>query len=183
MKTFLLSFLLGFLLLAAPLRAFESAEARPVVHEELVHAWGEFARGLRDWGSRLRDHFGGSAWREEQPLISLMLRHREKLELSAEQAEELEQLRSDYQRAAIRNDADLRIAEMDLEALLEAEPVDMAKVESKIREIERLRADQRLSRIRAIEKGKEQLSAEQRKKLEELLTERRFSRPHRGSHR
>ena len=183
MEKLFLSLLLGVVLLASPSQAFESAEARPVVHEELVHAWGEFARSLHDWGGRLRHHFGGSASREEQPLVSLMLRHREKLELSTKQVEKLERLRSDYQRAAIRNDANLRIAEMDLEDLLEAEPVDIVKVESKVREIERLRADLRLSRIRTIEMGKEQLSAAQRKKLEELVTERRFSRSRGEPHR
>jgi len=46
--------------------------------------------------------------------------------------------------------------------------------------IERLRADLRISRIRTIEKGKQQLSAEQRRRLEDLLTEPRVSRPYRG---
>ena len=47
----------------------------------------------------------------------------------------------------------------------------MAKVEAKVREIERMRADLRIARIRTIQKGKEQLTADQRKKLQELLAE------------
>jgi Spy/CpxP family protein refolding chaperone len=88
----------------------------------------------------------------------------------------LEQIRNDFEREAIRNDADLRIAEMDLQAILDSEPVDLAKVETKVRETERLRSDLRLARIRAIEKGKEILSAEQRKTLQDLLSGSRFSR-------
>jgi Spy/CpxP family protein refolding chaperone len=60
---------------------------------------------------------------------------------------------------------------MDLNGLLGAEKIDMPKVEAKVREIERLRTDLRLARIRTIQKGKEVLSADQRKKLHELLTE------------
>ena len=104
-----------------------------------------------------------------------MLRNRDKLGLSDAQVRNLEQLRNDFQKESIRKDADLRVAEMDLNALLEAQNVDMAKVEAKVREIERLRADLRIARIRAIEKGKEQLTADQRKKLQELLAESQFT--------
>jgi Spy/CpxP family protein refolding chaperone len=100
-----------------------------------------------------------------------MLSHRDKLGLSADQVRQLERLRSDYEKESIRKDADLRIAEMDLQTLLDSPAVDMGKVESKVREIEKLRADLRLARIRAVEKGKEQLTSEQRQKLQELLGE------------
>jgi Spy/CpxP family protein refolding chaperone len=65
---------------------------------------------------------------------------------------------------------------MDLKSLLEVQPVDMAKVEGKVREIERFHADIRLARIRAIEKAKELLTAEQKKKLQELMAERSITR-------
>jgi Spy/CpxP family protein refolding chaperone len=67
--------------------------------------------------------------------------------------------------------------------LLDAQPVDMPKVEAKVREIERLRADIRLARIRAIEKGKEQLTADQRKKLQDLLGDQRLTRNQLGGER
>jgi Spy/CpxP family protein refolding chaperone len=99
----------------------------------------------------------------------LMLHHRKELELSPEQIQALEQLRDDYRREAIRYDADLRIAEIDLESILKADPVDLEKVKVKLQDIERLRADLRLAQVRAIERGKALLSAEQREKLQTLL--------------
>jgi Spy/CpxP family protein refolding chaperone len=87
----------------------------------------------------------------------------------------LEQLRSDFAKESIRSEANLRIAELDLTSLLEAEPVDMPRVEGKIRDIERIRADLRIARIRSIEKGKAQLSAEQRRKLQELEADQNFA--------
>ncbi|HWP57347.1 MAG TPA: periplasmic heavy metal sensor [Candidatus Acidoferrales bacterium] len=104
----------------------------------------------------------------EKPLVSLMLERRAELELSPDQVEELERLRHEFEREAIRFEADLRIAEIDLQKLLKEEPVNLHKVEDALREIERLRADQRLARIRAIEQGKALLSAEQREKLANL---------------
>jgi Spy/CpxP family protein refolding chaperone len=59
--------------------------------------------------------------------------------------------------------------------LLEAQPVDMTKAEAKVREIERIRGDLRLARIRSIEKGKAQLTAEQRRKLQELQADQNFA--------
>jgi Spy/CpxP family protein refolding chaperone len=101
----------------------------------------------------------------------MIIRNREKLGLSSEQVRNLERLRNDFERESIRKEADIRVAKMDLDDLLAAQPVDMTRVEAKVREIERLRADLRFARIRTVQKGKEQLSADQRKKLEELLSE------------
>jgi Spy/CpxP family protein refolding chaperone len=66
---------------------------------------------------------------------------------------------------------------MDLNALLIVEKVDMGKVEAKVREIERMRGDLRIARIRTIQKGKEVLNVDQRKKLQELLAEQTTGLP------
>ena len=169
--------LVVFLLLSFSMTKSIHAASASSPQEEFSEAWDEIGRSLRDWAGRARGYFsfsvrGSSA---ERPLISLMLRHREKLGLSADQVRNLEQLRNDFEKESIRNDADVRVAEMDLKTLLEAQNIDMAKVESKVREIERLRADLRIARIRAIEKGKQLLTADQRKKLQELLSESQFT--------
>lgn len=109
-----------------------------------------------------------------------MLAHRHDLGLSVAQAQELERLRADYQREAVKRDADQRIAEMDVAALLKSEPVDLARVEARVREAERARADQRLSRIRVIEQAKAQLTPEQREKLASLLGDTPAPRPRAG---
>lgn len=158
-----------------PAAASPADKLKPGIHEEVAQAWDDLSRELREWFSRWREHFSSGTSREDRPLISTLLRNREKLGLSADQVKHLEQLRDNFQKESIRKEADLRVAEMDLNSLLEAQPVDMAKVEAKIREIERLRADIRLARIRAIEKGKDQLTADQRKKLQDLLSDQRLT--------
>jgi Spy/CpxP family protein refolding chaperone len=110
-----------------------------------------------------------------------MLRHRDELGLSPSQVQSLERLRSDFQQEATRYDTDLRTVESDLAALLNADPTDLARLEAKVREIERLRADLRLARVRTIEQGKAQLTSEQRSKLRALLAEPRTPRPRAGA--
>ncbi len=152
-----------------------SEQPRFAPREQLAQSWEDYGRQVRDWFGRWWDRLSPVSTRGEGPLISLMLRNREKLGLSDDQVRRMEQLRTDFEKEAIRKDADRRVAEMDLESLLDAPNVDMTKVEAKVREIEKIRADLRLARIRAIEKAKEQLSADQRKKLQEMLTESDFS--------
>jgi Spy/CpxP family protein refolding chaperone len=156
-------------LLAALMLPAPAAAPVPAAHEEVGGTLDELLAHLQELRARWREHFGAREPRGERPLITLMLRHREELGLSPEQVRTLERLRADFQREAIRREADLRIVEVELQTLLEADPADMAQVEGKVREIERLRADLRLARIRVIEQGKAELSPEQRQKLRSLL--------------
>jgi Spy/CpxP family protein refolding chaperone len=161
------------LLFAQPASAVDPA---PAFHEQIGQAWGVLGRELQEFFESWQEHFASMATSEERPPVSMIIRNREKLGLSSEQVRNLERLRNDLERESIRKEADIRVAKMELNDLLAAQPVDMTKVEAKVREIERLRADLRFARIRTVAKGKEQLSAEQRKKLEELLSESQLTR-------
>lgn len=153
-----------------PVAAAEAPPATtPATHEELGRAFDQLAEQLRGLEAEWRAYFHPNQPRGERPLISIMLSHRQELGLTPAQVQELERLRADFQREAIKRDADLQVAEVDLAAFLKADPVDLSKAEAKIREIERLRADLRIGRVRAIEQGKAQLTPEQRAKLAALL--------------
>jgi Spy/CpxP family protein refolding chaperone len=165
--------------LALPAAAQESPAQPPAAHEQMSQegagGGGPHMRGPEGWRGHLRRHHGFG----ERPIISLALRYRQELGLSPAQVEALDRLRTDFQREAIKRGADIRIAELDLRTLVRTDPadlekpVDLGQAEAKVREIERLRAEQRLARIRAIEQGKAQLTPEQRTKLGTLLTEAR----------
>jgi len=157
------------LIVTIPALSAEPEPSKPPVPEELSDAWERFQRALHEWGGRLWERVGPRGAREDRPVISQMLNNKEALGLSADQVRRLEQQRDNFQRLTIRNEADLRILELDIAALLDSEPVEMAKLEAKMREEEKLRADLRIARIRAIEQGKALLNAEQKKKLTEML--------------
>jgi len=154
---------------------FAADPIKPAFHEELGQALGVLGRELEGLFDTWQEHFGSIGAREEGPSISKIIRNREKLDLSGDQVKNLERLRKDFEKQSIRKEADIRVAKLDLQALLDAQPVDMTKVEAKVREIERLRADLRFARIRAAQKAKEQLSVEQHQKLDELLAESQFT--------
>jgi Spy/CpxP family protein refolding chaperone len=149
---------------ATPALAFHEEAGRTV--GELVDQFHGFASHLHQY---LRGGLGGPAAPVERPLISFMLEHRHELALTPEQASRLEGLRQDFTREAIRRDAEIRIAEMDLAALLHAQPLDLPRVEAKIREVARLQAELRIERIRTIEQGRAALTPEQRTRLQQLL--------------
>jgi hypothetical protein len=177
----LLAAVAAVLTLAGPALASEFTVI-PAVHEDLPRAFDDLAGQLHGLGARVREHFGGPDRDGERPLITIALGHRAELGLSPQQVEALERLRADFSREAVKRDADLRVAEMDLETLRRADPVDLARVEAKVREIERARADLRVARIRTIEQGKAQLTAEQREKLRMLAAEPRpLIRPRAGT--
>jgi len=176
-------FLTLLLLLLAPVLpvvASESPAATPAAHEELGRTFDDLAVQLQGLGTRLREHFAARDPHVARPVITLMLRNRNELGLSPAQVETLERLRADFQREATRREADLRAAEKELAALLDAERVDLAQVETKVREIERQRSDLVLARLRTIEQGKDQLTPDQRSKLRTLLAEPRPPRPRAG---
>ena len=120
--------------------------------------------GMTDMGGMMR---GGSAT-AERPWISLAIQNKDQRGLTADQVTLLESLRAEFQKEAIRRSADLEIAETELEELLRAEPVDLTKVEAKLRQLESLRTDLRLSRIKTLQQGKAVLTPEQRTKLASL---------------
>ena len=104
----------------------------------------------------------------ERPLLSLALRHRAELGLSEDQAKTLEALVDRFGEEAGQRLREIDTAERELAEPLKQEPGDLAQVESKVRAIEKLRADLRLARIRTIAEGRAVLTPEQRTKLDPL---------------
>ncbi len=165
------------LALALPVAAEEPPGVTPAAHEEMSRGVGNIAAQIHGMGERWRGHFRRPDGARQRPLISLALRYRQELGLSPAQVETLERIRDDFRREAIKRDADIRVAKLDLGSLVRTDPadvgkpVDMGKVEATVRDLERLRTEQQLARIRTIEQGKAQLTPEQRAKLGTLLAE------------
>jgi Spy/CpxP family protein refolding chaperone len=172
---------LALLLAVAPVALVTPAGAAtsPRTFEEAGRLVDELAGRLSSFGADLVQQIQGRGGMgpgrmmgdpTERPLITIMLHHRTELGLTPEQVTRLETLRGDFTREAIRRDADIRIAELDLAGLLGQDQVDLAKVETKVREVAQLRAELRIARLRALEQGKAVLTAEQRTRLQSMLS-------------
>ena len=149
------------------------ADAQPGMRREMHGRRGDMRGEGQRWQRHGRHHRMPS-------LAAIALRHRAELGLNPQQVESLQKLQLDARRAAVQGRANAELAALDLGGLLRSEPVDMAKVEAKVRELEKLRADGRLAFIRANEQGKAQLTTDQRDKLRALRSAR-WERMRRGA--
>jgi Spy/CpxP family protein refolding chaperone len=116
--------------------------------------------------------FGHSRGHHRPSFVGMVLMNREQLGLTTQQVDSLRKLGMDSRRAAIRRRADLQTAKLDLMSLRWSEPVDMGKVEVKVREIEKLKGDGMIEAFRTADAAKAQLTAEQREKLKSLRAAR-----------
>jgi len=138
------------------------------------------------WGHRSEGHggkHGRHGWQRRAKahrfsLSGLALRHQKELALTPAQVDNLRKLGTDARREDIKREADRRLAELDLRALMAPDPADpnkprdLARIEAKVREIEKLRADGRVAQIRSLEQGRQVLTPEQHEKLRTLLSQR-----------
>ena len=152
------------------------AQAQPASGPGARPQWGHRQEGAEP----MRGHHGWQRRAQAQrfSLAAVALRHRQELALSPAQVEGLRKLGTDARRDAIKRQADRRLAELDLRTLLTPDaadpnkPLDLAMAEAKVREIERLRGDERVARLRSLEQSRQVLTPEQREKLRTLLSQR-----------
>ncbi|HWO90683.1 MAG TPA: hypothetical protein VNP53_01835 [Methylomirabilota bacterium] len=160
--------------LAAPVAA-EPPDMSPAADEGMgsggnrpgMHAPGHHGGWQRHMGQRGRSH-----GHHRPSFIGMLLRNQQQLGLTAQQVDSLRKLGMDSRRAEIRQRADRQVAQLDLMSLRFSDPVDMGKVEAKVREIEKLKGDGIIARFRTAEAAKAQLTPEQKEKLKAMWTSR-----------
>lgn len=101
--------------------------------------------------------------------VTLTLQNAEKLGLTDKQKEQLEDVRIKYTKEIIRQDAEIDIAEMDLDKLLKEPAVDTAKVRDTLKKIYDMKAQMRYLRVEAFVEARKVLTDEQREKLKKLM--------------
>lgn len=125
-------------------------------------------------GERMHGGFAGA------PLISIALRHKSELSLSADQVAELEKIKEHYQSQITPVREQLLANEKEIAALMQQSPADLIQVKAKIQEGEKYRSELRYLRVEALENGRSLLTAEQQDQLKALVHSRRGS--FRGAH-
>jgi predicted nucleic acid-binding Zn-ribbon protein len=98
--------------------------------------------------------------------LSLILKLQEKLNLSTEQIEKLKKLQSEFRKETLKENAELQVAEIELDELQLQDPLDLEKVNAKLKQIEAFKTNLRLAYIQTIENGKALLKPEQQKNLQ-----------------
>ena len=111
---------------------------------------------------------GGEWSSHEGPLITIMLDHKQDLGLTLDQERKLRDLRTEFAKESERRTAEIRVAEIELGALLEQDKWDLAKIEPKVKQIATLQGDLRLSRIKTLEAGRAVLTPQQLEGLRQI---------------
>ncbi len=91
-----------------------------------------------------------------------LLQQREQLGLTPEQVQQLQALDHEVRKAQIRHEAEIQVSELDIETLMQADPVDLTQVKGVVQRLESQRAEMRLARLTAIANAKALLTPEQR---------------------
>lgn len=89
---------------------------------------------------------------------------KKELELSDKQVKDLKSVKMDFLKSRIKKDADLKIAHLELESLMDEE-ASLKEIETKLKAVGKLKTDMKLSHIKAFRKAKALLTPEQLEKM------------------
>ena len=101
-----------------------------------------------------------------------LLRHAKDLGLADEQITKLKTLTGDYDKAKIRGEADLKLAELDVQTLIHDEKSDLAAIETAMKKSDAAHTAMRLEGIKTIRAASAILTPEQREKWRSRMTMR-----------
>jgi hypothetical protein len=114
----------------------------------------------------------GAMMGADMPNAQKLLALADDLKLKDEQIKSLKTLSLNSQKGAIRKNADLAIAKLELNSLLGQEEIDLAQVQQKVREVANLEAELKIAHIEASIEAKKVLTEEQRALLKDISTKK-----------
>jgi Spy/CpxP family protein refolding chaperone len=101
-----------------------------------------------------------------------LLRHGKDLGLSQEQRAKLKAVATDYTKTRIREEADLKLAEVDVRTLIHDEKADLSAIETALKKSESTHTALRLDGVKALRAAAAVLTTEQREKWHAIRMER-----------
>jgi len=108
---------------------------------------------------------GGMMMGDDHP----MAEHFADLGLDEKQKEALKALRSRMMKEMVKKRADVQLAGIELKDLLDKDPVDMKAVETAAKKRDSLKTEMFLAQVKAHEEMKSLLTADQKKRLKEMM--------------
>jgi Spy/CpxP family protein refolding chaperone len=101
-----------------------------------------------------------------------LLRHKKDLGLSADQSARIKAIATDYTKTRIREEADLKLAEVDVRTLIRNENADLPAIETAIKKSESTHTALRLEGVKALRAASAVLTPEQHEKWRAIRMER-----------
>jgi Spy/CpxP family protein refolding chaperone len=139
-----------------------SVQAQMMGHESMIGKSGK-KEGM---GPKMdREGYGEGSYGEGPFDVEVF---KDRLKLNDDQVGKLKRLRSDYRKEMIKRRANLRVSELELWELIDTKNLDMGKVEKKVRELEAMRSDLMLYRVKALQETRKYLTDEQYEEFREM---------------
>lgn len=123
---------------------------QPMMGQGMIGAMGMDRKGYRQWF---------------QYSVTLMLKNADKLKLSDEQIKKLFDIKRKYSKDIIKQNAEMKIAEIDLEALLKELDINLSEVKEALKKVEDIKTQVRYLRIMAFDEARKVLTDEQKRPL------------------
>jgi Spy/CpxP family protein refolding chaperone len=101
-----------------------------------------------------------------------LLRHKKDLGLSAEQSAKIKAIATDYTKTRIREEADLKLAEVDVRTLVHDEKAELPAIETAMKKSESAHTVLRLEGVKALRTATAVLTPEQHEKWRAIRMER-----------
>jgi len=102
-------------------------------------------------------------------MMDKCLEHAAKLGLTEDQINKIKPIHLEMEKKAIRNNADLKIAEIELKEIMEVKDFDLEKATAQVKKIEDLKTDHHLEVLKAMKEVRSILTDEQFKKMKEMM--------------
>jgi Spy/CpxP family protein refolding chaperone len=111
-----------------------------------------------------------------------LLRHKKDLGLSAEQSAQIKAIATDYTKTRIREEADLKLAEVDVRTLVRDEKAELPAIETAMKKSESAHTALRLEGVKALRTATAVLTPEQHEKWRAIRMERHREGRGEGKH-
>jgi hypothetical protein len=90
---------------------------------------------------------------------------KDKLGLTDKQIESLKSIKMDFMKTKIKMEADLQIAHLELKALMVDDKASLKDIEAKLRALEKMKTDMKITHLKAFRDAKTRLTQEQKDKI------------------
>lgn len=144
-------------------------------------AWAEKESG---YGKHMGEGYGGHGMAARHggtgQFIRYVLSNQKQIGLSQEQVDKIKAIQLEFDKTRIKTEADILVAERELQALVEDDKSDLGAIEAKLKQSENIEAQLRLAAIKAKREARALLTPEQIEKLraehDKAVKERRTMR-------
>jgi Spy/CpxP family protein refolding chaperone len=107
------------------------------------------------------------------------LEHAKMIGLTEEQITKLTPIHREMEKKAIRSNADLKIAHIELKEIMEVKDFDLEKASAQVKKIEEMKTAQHLEMLKSMKEARSILTDEQFKKMQQMMhTKMEQPKPH-----